>query len=78
MSSSRTLKCRTWMGFELARTIRRHQRWSSTPIIALSSHTGPNELAQGREAGFNDYVPKFDRDALVQTLNDTLLVGNKV
>lgn len=65
-------------GFEFARTVRKHARWGQVPLIALSSHTGPNELAQGREAGFNDYVPKFDRDALVQTLNDSLMAGSKL
>ncbi|MDI9350032.1 MAG: chemotaxis protein CheW [Candidatus Symbiobacter sp.] len=64
-------------GFEFARSVRKHPRWHSTPLIALSSHVGQAELAQGREAGFNDYVPKFDRDALVQTLNDSLMVGSK-
>jgi two-component system chemotaxis sensor kinase CheA len=39
-------------------------------LIALSSHATPADLAKGREAGFNDYVAKHDRDALLETLKD--------
>ncbi|MCX8502307.1 MAG: response regulator, partial [Alphaproteobacteria bacterium] len=60
-------------GFEFARVVRRHPRWSTTPLIALSAHTAPEDMEKGRESGFNDYVPKFDRDALVRTLNETLM-----
>ena len=60
-------------GFEFARMVRRHARWSQTPMIALSAHTAPEDMEKGRESGFNDYVPKFDRDALVRTLNETLM-----
>ena len=60
-------------GFEFARLVRRHPRWNTTPLIALSAHTAPEDMEKGRESGFNDYVPKFDRDALVRTLNETLM-----
>ncbi|MDI9408937.1 MAG: chemotaxis protein CheW [Candidatus Pacebacteria bacterium] len=60
-------------GFEFARVLRNHPRWSKTPLIALSAHTAPEDMERGRESGFNDYVPKFDRDALVRTLNETLM-----
>jgi two-component system chemotaxis sensor kinase CheA len=59
-------------GFEFAETVRRNSRWRETPLVALSSHTGPDDLDRGRAAGFNDYIAKFDRDALLQTLAETL------
>jgi len=59
-------------GFELARKITSETRWSKTPIVALSSFSNPSDLARGREAGFRDYVAKTDRDALLNTLHDTL------
>ncbi len=59
-------------GFEFARKVRAETRWSATPMVALSSHTAPQDLARGRDAGFNDYVAKMDRDGLLQTLSEAL------
>ncbi len=59
-------------GFEFARKVTADTRWSKTPIVALSSFSNPSDLARGREAGFRDYVAKTDRDALLNTLHDTL------
>lgn len=59
-------------GIELAQTITSGGAWAETPCIALSAHTDPDMFARGRAAGFVDYVPKFDRDALIQTLAQQL------
>jgi len=59
-------------GFEFAETVRTKTRWSDTPIVALSSHAQPRDLARGRAAGFTDYVAKLDRDGLLNTLHATL------
>lgn len=59
-------------GFDFAEAVRRSQKWQDTPIVALSSHTSPQDLDRGRSVGFSDYVAKFDRDALLQTLTQTL------
>ena len=59
-------------GFQFAQTLRQDQRWSDIPLVALSSHATPADLARGRQAGFRDYVAKFDRDALLAALQDTL------
>lgn len=59
-------------GFEFARKVTKDSRWAQTPIVALSSFSNPSDLARGREAGFRDYVAKTDRDALLNTLHDTL------
>ena len=59
-------------GFEFAETVRRGSRWSNLPLIALSSHAAPRDLDRGRNAGFSDYVAKFDRDALLYTLQQML------
>ena len=40
--------------------------------IALSSRATERDLERGREAGFDDYVAKFDRDALVNTLGQII------
>ena len=59
-------------GFEFAEAVKRSDRWHDTPIVALSSHTSPRDFERGREVGFDDYVAKFDRDALLTTLSQTL------
>jgi two-component system chemotaxis sensor kinase CheA len=59
-------------GFEFAQAVRKDSRWQDTPLVALSSHASPRDLDRGRQAGFNDYVAKFDRDALLFTLSQTL------
>jgi len=60
-------------GFEFASTVRKDGgKWSETPFIALSSYATPRDIERGREAGFTDYVAKFNRDALLSTLQQTL------
>jgi two-component system chemotaxis sensor kinase CheA len=59
-------------GFEFAQTIREEGQWATTPLVALSSHNTPEDFSRGREAGFSNYVVKLDRDALLQTLSETL------
>ncbi len=59
-------------GFEFAESLQNDEHWGDTPIIALSSHTSEEDFERGRQVGFSDYVAKFDRDALVSTLIQTL------
>ncbi|MDJ0607945.1 MAG: chemotaxis protein CheW [Kiloniellales bacterium] len=59
-------------GFEFAQTVRQSSPWAETPMVALSSHANPRDLARGRSVGFDDYVPKTDRDALLRALEETL------
>ncbi|HXP76736.1 MAG TPA: chemotaxis protein CheW [Stellaceae bacterium] len=59
-------------GFEFASAVRKAGRWQQTPLVALSSHASPKDLDRGRAAGFSDYVAKFDREALLHSLSETL------
>jgi two-component system, chemotaxis family, sensor kinase CheA len=61
-------------GFEFASEIRENGNWSGVPLVALSSRSTPDDMERGREVGFTDYVAKFDREGLLQTLQDTLRV----
>ena len=61
-------------GFEFAEKIKAESRWKEVPIVALSSHTAPRDLDRGREVGFSDYVKKFDRDSLLESLEQALSV----
>ncbi len=57
-------------GFEFAETIRADARLSAMPIIALSSLISPAAIERGRQAGFHDYVAKFDRPGLIAALKE--------
>jgi two-component system chemotaxis sensor kinase CheA len=61
-------------GYEFAETVRSGGRWQETPIVGLASNARPQDFDRGREAGFYDYVAKFDRDGLLQTLSESLSV----
>ena len=43
-----------------------------TALVALSAHASPEDFERGRQAGFTDYVAKFDREGLLQTLSQTI------
>jgi two-component system chemotaxis sensor kinase CheA len=57
-------------GFEFAETIRADAHLSAMPIIALSSLVSPAAIERGRQAGFHDYVAKFDRPGLIAALKE--------
>jgi len=57
-------------GFEFAAAVKGDSTWAEIPMVALSAHGTAEDLNRGREAGFDDYVAKFDRDGLVQVVNE--------
>jgi two-component system chemotaxis sensor kinase CheA len=57
-------------GFEFAETIRADNNLSQMPIIALSSLVSPAAIERGRQAGFHDFVAKFDRPGLIAALKE--------
>ena len=59
-------------GIAFAQAVRAGGAWAEMPLIALSARAEPADVARGRAAGFTDYVAKYDRDALLQSLNDCL------
>ena len=59
-------------GFGLARAVREGGSWAELPMIALSGQSEPRDVEQGRIAGFSDYIAKFDRDALLASLQQCL------
>jgi two-component system, chemotaxis family, sensor kinase CheA len=61
-------------GFDFAAAVRADARWAGIPMVALSSHATDKDFERGREVGFNDYVAKFDRDSLLQTIAQMLAV----
>ncbi|MBE9607364.1 chemotaxis protein CheW [Acetobacteraceae bacterium H6797] len=59
-------------GFAFARTVRDGGDWAELPMVALTGRSDPADIAKGREAGFTDYVAKYDREALAASLRDCL------
>jgi two-component system chemotaxis sensor kinase CheA len=58
-------------GFEFAEAVRSDPRTAQIPIIALSSITAPATIERGRQAGFHDFVAKFDRQGLIAALKES-------
>ncbi|MDI3307420.1 MAG: chemotaxis protein CheW [Acetobacteraceae bacterium] len=61
-------------GFALAAALREGGAWRDLPLIALTGRAEPADIERGRDAGFTDYVAKFDRAALLESLRQCLAV----
>ena len=59
-------------GFEFAKAVRQDDRWQEIPLVALSGFSSQMDLEKGRAVGFTDYVAKLDRDALLQSLSQSI------
>ncbi len=59
-------------GLAFARQIRGGGAWAGVPLIALSGRNTPADVEAGRRAGFDDYVAKADRGALLDSLKRCL------
>jgi two-component system chemotaxis sensor kinase CheA len=57
-------------GFALAAAVRADARRRDLPIIALSAYGSPEIIERGRQAGFTDFVAKFDRHSLIAALKE--------
>jgi two-component system chemotaxis sensor kinase CheA len=57
-------------GFEFCEALRRDPRFRKMPVLALSAVVSPASIERGRQAGFDDYVAKFDRPGLIASLKD--------
>jgi len=64
-------------GFDFAEALRADPRSAKIPIIALSSITSPAAIERGRQAGFHDFVAKFDRQGLIAALKETTIEFNQ-
>lgn len=62
-------------GFTFAEKVKSDSNWQDVPMVALSSHTTPQDIDHGIQKGFARYVSKLDRDVLLNTLSETLAEG---
>ncbi|WP_428491010.1 chemotaxis protein CheW [Rhodopila sp.] len=59
-------------GVEFARAVRAGGAWAALPLLAMTGHSDLESARIGREAGFTDYVAKFEREALIAGLHASL------
>jgi two-component system chemotaxis sensor kinase CheA len=58
-------------GCEFAHQVRASGAWQETPLVALAANS--LDLRRGQAAGFNDLAAKFDREAIIAKVSQTLL-----
>ncbi|MGJ3259190.1 MAG: hybrid sensor histidine kinase/response regulator [Rhodospirillales bacterium] len=59
-------------GFDFASSVRNDDRWGATPLIALSSHSGQQQIQRAHTVGFTDYVAKNDREGLLRSIRSIM------
>ena len=59
-------------GLEFIQKVRRHDKFKNIPAIAVTSLDSDKDKAKGIEAGFDDYLIKFDRIQLLNKINELL------
>jgi two-component system chemotaxis sensor kinase CheA len=59
-------------GREMVKNIRANPRWSQLPVIALTTLNDPHIIAEGKKAGFTDWLVKLDKELVLKTLANYL------
>ena len=59
-------------GYEFVEKMKMDSDWKSTPFIAITSHTTPQDIEFGYKKGFSKYIGKFDKDELLRTMKTVL------
>lgn len=62
-------------GFDFATKVRSSKELQHIPMVAMTSHSTPEDIDHGYKAGFDRYIAKFDRETLLDTINRTLALG---
>ena len=57
-------------GCEFVEKMRQESTWKDKPFIAITSHNTPEDIEYGYKKGFNQYIGKFDKDELIETLQN--------
>jgi len=55
-------------GFELTQKIKKDNRFSSIPVIAVTSLSEERHRIEGKKVGINDYQLKLDRQKLIESI----------
>ena len=65
-------------GFEFAKYIKAKQAFKDIPLIALSAIEEKTGREMAKEAGFNDYISKLNREALIDSLKKLSTLKTKI
>ena len=57
-------------GFELTKAIKNDPRYSSLPVIALTTLAGEEDVARGKAVGVDEYHIKLDKEKLMAAVHD--------
>ncbi len=55
-------------GREMVKNIRANPRWDKLPVIALTTLNDEQTIADGKKAGFNEWLVKLDKELVLKTL----------
>lgn len=61
-------------GNAFARTVRANPSWNDIRLIALSALADEKDIERGFDAGFDDYLAKFNKDILLHRLSGQLQI----
>jgi len=61
-------------GFEFAQAVKASDKWADVPLVALSALATERDINRGHEAGFDDYIAKFDKETLLKSLSQQLKI----
>ncbi|MFC3052962.1 hybrid sensor histidine kinase/response regulator [Kordiimonas pumila] len=61
-------------GFEFAQAIKASDNWNKIPLVALSAMATERDIRRGHEAGFDDYIAKYDKATLLRSLAQQLKI----
>ena len=59
-------------GYELVTKIKTDNRFNHLPVMAITALDNPQAMAQGKQAGFDAYQVKLDRDQLIKSIDELL------
>lgn len=62
-------------GLELAKRMKSQSKYENLPIIALTSLASDSDRERGKNAGFTEYLIKFDRDTVLEAVKRCLAGG---
>jgi two-component system chemotaxis sensor kinase CheA len=55
-------------GREMVKNIRANNRWKHLPVIALTTLNDEQTIAEGKKAGFTEWLVKLDKELVLKTL----------
>jgi two-component system chemotaxis sensor kinase CheA len=55
-------------GREMVKNIRANSRWKNMPVIALTTLNDEQTIADGKKAGFNEWLVKLDKELVLKTI----------